>query len=156
MKPLVLLVVVLILELISFAQTSGSHAAATALRKLDATVNWNVSSAKTADVDCDGKPDTVILGSKKDTVVVGVTWGTAAKRPQLFMFPVGRPSQDGFCSNATTISVSPLDCQTNDGRPLEGCKVAAGCKAFSIPDDGCDPFNFYWDSSRGTVAWWRL
>lgn len=154
MKCLTIPVVVLILGLVASAQT-GSNAAATALRKLNTTVDWNVSSAKIADVDCDGKPDTVMLGSKKDTVVVGVVWGKASKQPQVFMFPVGRPARDEFCSNPTTIDVSPLDCQTNDSRPLPGCKVAAGCKAFSISDNNCDPFNFYWDSSRGDLSWWR-
>jgi hypothetical protein len=155
MKCLTLPVVVLIIGFVASAQT-GSNAAATALRKLNTTVDWNVSSAKAADVDCDGKPDTVILGSERDTVVVGVVWGKASKQPQVFMFPVGRPAQDGFCSNPTTINVSPLNCQTNDGRPLPGCKVAAGCRAFAIPDNDYDPFNFYWGSSRAALSWWRL
>ncbi len=128
--------------------------AQTALHKSNPTVSWNVSSATTADVDCDGKPDTVMLGSEKDKVVVGVVWGASAKQSQIFVFPVRGDTQDGFCSNPKTIEVSPLDCQSNDG-PLPGCKAATGCKAFSILDDGCDSFNFYWDSSRGTLAWWR-
>ena len=154
MKFSALVVVVLILEFVASAQTSGAGAALTVLPKLDTTVNWNIGSAKTADVDCDGKPDTVILGSEKNTVVVGVVWGTLEKKPQIFKFPVGTATQDGFCSNPTTIKVSSLDCKSNDG-PLPGCKVTPECKAFWIPDNDCDSFNFYWDSSRGTLAWWR-
>jgi hypothetical protein len=154
MKASALLLVVLILGVFSIAQMSGSEAAATALRKSRPTVSWNVGSAKMADVDCDGKPDTVMLGSEKGKVVVGVVWGSPAKPPQILVFAVSAAAQDGFCSNPKTINVSPLDCQSNYG-PLPGCKVVPACKEFSIPDNDCDPFNFYWDSSRGNLAWWR-
>jgi len=154
MKASEFLVVVLILEVFATAQMSGSQAAASALRKSSPTVSWSVGSATTADVDCDGKPDTIMLGSEKGKVVVGVVWGSPAKPPQILVFPVSAATQDGFCSNPKTINVSPLDCQSNAG-PLPGCRVAPACKAFSIPDNGCDAFNFYWDSSRGNLAWWR-
>lgn len=154
MKWLGTLILVLTLEPSTFAQTSTSKLAVTSLQKSNASVNWNVNSAKTADVDCDGKPDTVMLGSEKDKVFVGVVWGSKAKQAQIRMFPINSAAQDGFCSNPRTISISPLDCQSNDG-PLPGCKVVPGCKGFSVSDNACDPFNFYWDVTRGTLEWWR-
>lgn len=154
MKALAVLVVVLILGVFAIAQRSGSQTAVTALRKSNPGVSWQVSSSKMADVDCDGKPDTVMLGSEKGNVFVGIVWGSAAKQPQILVFPMNAARQDGFCSNPKTIDVLPLDCQSNNG-PLPGCKVAPACKALSISDNDCDPFNFYWDSSRGSLAWWR-
>jgi len=35
------------------------------------------------------------------------------------------------------------------------CKPTKGCHSFTVIDDECDSFNFYWDSSRRTLAWWR-
>src|SRR5271166_867237 len=99
MKASEFLVVVLILEVFATAQMSGSQAAASALRKSSPTVSWSVGSATTADVDCDGKPDTIMLGSEKGKVVVGVVWGSPAKPPQILVFPVSAATQDGFCSN---------------------------------------------------------
>jgi hypothetical protein len=153
LKGFVVLVVVLMVECGVSAQLSGPSAL-NALRKMRATANWNTSSAKMADFDCDGKPDMVLLGSEKDTVVVGVVWGAQSKQPQVLVFPSGRQTQNGFCSNPKKIETVPLDCQSDSG-PLPGCRAAAGCKAFSIPDNGCDAFYFYWDSSRDGVSWWR-
>ena len=76
------------------------------------STNWNSASARTADVDCDGQPDTVMLGSEKGKVVVGVVWGKA-KQPQLFVFPIGRDQQDAFCVAPTKIDIAPLDCESD-------------------------------------------
>lgn len=153
MKVSTILVVVLILPGFASAQAK-SQVAATTLQKSNAAVNWNVSLAQTADVDCDDKLDTVMLGSEKGKVVVGIVWGSPAKQPQILMFPLDSGRQDGFCSNPNTIKISPLSCESSNG-PLSGCKVRLGCKEFSVLDNQCDPFNFYWDSSRSTLAWWR-
>ena len=123
------------------------------LQKSHPEVSWNTKSAILADVTCDGKFDAVVLGSQKDTVVVGVVSG-APDKAQLFLFPIRRDTQDGFCAVPKRIEASPLDCQTDEG-PLPGCKPIKGCKEFSVIDDECDSFNFYWDSSRKSLAWWR-
>ncbi len=154
MKSSAVLIGMLIPGFIACAQTPKSKAAAAVLTKSNPTVTWNVGSAKTADVDCDGKPDTVILGFEKDKVFVGIVWGSATRQPQILVFPINSAAQEGFCSNPTTIRVSPLDCQSDHG-PLPGCEVNPSCRDFSISDNECDPFHFYWDSSRGTLAWWR-
>ena len=124
------------------------------LRHSRPSTSWDSASAKTADVDCDGKPDTVMLGSDKGKVVVGVVWGTH-KQPQLFVFPIRRDQQDGFCVAPKRIEVTPIDCESDEGS-LPGCQATKGCKAFSLSDDECDPFNFYWDAARKKLAWWRM
>ena len=141
-----------LLALAATAQGKSLGNSESALQKANPLVNWNVESAKRADFDCDGKPDTVMLGSEKDRAVVGIVWG-APKHEQILTFPVGTATQDGFSSQPKTIEVHPLDCKTEDGLPLPGCKAVPDCKIFSVPDDQSDTFNFYWDSSRGRLAW---
>ena len=67
MKKATALVVPLLLGLVAAAQGSGSQRAVNALRKVNPSVDWNASSAKTADFDCDGKADTVMIGFEKGT-----------------------------------------------------------------------------------------
>ena len=138
----------------STAQVSTTGVAVSELRKSHPSVNWNSKSATVADVTCDGKPDTVILGSEKNNVVVGVVSGANPTKIQVFSFPVSRSAQDAFCAVPTRIEVLPLDCES-EGGALPGCKPVKACRAFTVIDGECDPFNFYWDSSRKSVAWWR-
>jgi hypothetical protein len=153
MKGFLVLVVVLAVQCLASAQVSGPTAL-NALRKMRPTTDWNTGSAKMADFDCDGRPDMVLLGSEKNTVVVGVVWAAQSKQPQILVFPSGRQAQNSFCSNPKSVEIVPLDCQTDAG-PLPGCRAAAGCKAFSVADTGCDAFYFYWDASRLGVSWWK-
>lgn len=53
------------------AQLSKTEVAIRELRKSHPAVKWNSNSATIADFTCDGKPDTVVLGSEKNDVVVG-------------------------------------------------------------------------------------
>lgn len=123
------------------------------LQKSHPEVSWNSKSAILADVTCDGKFDAVVLGSPQGQGRHGVVSGHPDK-VQLFSFPIRRDTQDGFCAVPKRIEASALDCETDEG-PLLRCKPAKGCKEFRVLDDECDSFNFYWDSSRKSLAWWR-
>jgi hypothetical protein len=136
------------------AQVSKTEVAVSELRKSHPAVKWNRKSATVADVTCDGEPDTVILGSEKNNVVVGIVSGAHPNKTQVFSFPVSGATQGGFCAFPTRIEVSPLNCES-EGGALPGCKAIKACQAFTLIDDECDPFNFYWDSSRKALAWWR-
>jgi hypothetical protein len=136
------------------AQVSKTEAAISELRKSHPAVNWDMTSAVVADVTWDGKLDTVILGSEKGNVVVGAVSGAHSNKTQVFSFPVEGGTQDGFCAFPTRIEMSPLDCESEKG-PLPGCKPIKACRAFIVVDNECDPFNFYWDFSRKSLAWWR-
>jgi len=141
-------------QAIAAAHGSDSEAALNSLRNANPAVGWSASSAKTADFDCDGKADTVMLGSEKGRVVVGIVWGSPKKHPQILTFPIGTPTQDGFSEQPKTIDTFPLDCK-DDRRILPGCKTTPACRALYIRDDDTDAFNFYWDSSHGILKWWR-
>jgi hypothetical protein len=137
------------------AHGSDSQAALDSLRTANPAVDWSASSAKTADFDCDEKADTVMLGSEKGRVVVGLVWASPKKHPQILSFPIGTPTQDGFRQQPKTIDTLPLDCKDEAGRKLPGCKTTPACRAFALRDDDTDIFNFYWDSSHVTLRWWR-
>lgn len=132
-----------------------SQAALISLHEGNPKVGWRVSSAKTADFDCDGKADMVVLGSEKGRAVVGVVWGRPTKRPQIFTFSIGKSMQDAFSEQPKTIVTFPIECKEEEGKNLPGCKVIPACRTFFVRDDDTDPFNFYWDAQHGILRWWR-
>jgi hypothetical protein len=143
-----------ILSATAIAQASKPEEMVSKLQKAHPQVSWNSKSAVVADVTCDGKPDTVVLGSQKDAVVIGVVSGAHQDNIQILSFPIRRDSQDGFCAVPKRIETSSLDCDSGEG-PLPGCKPVKGCQEFSVIEEECDSFNFYWDSSRRSLVWWR-
>jgi hypothetical protein len=74
----------LLIVLTSLAATQESRAmnALATLHKLNGSVSWNLSTATAADVDCDGKLDTVLLGSEKDKVAVGIVFSSPESKVQ--------------------------------------------------------------------------
>ena len=94
------------------------------------------------------------LGTDKKAVWVAVISGKQNEKPQLLSFPIGTAAQDGFCSVPSRIRLDPHVCETPEG-PLSGCKKAKSCHDLAIIDNDCDSFNFYWDSSRKEINWWR-
>lgn len=124
------------------------------LRKTNESIRWDASTAVVADVTCDGKPDTVILGYRKQAVSVAVVSGTN-KKPTTMTFPIATGTQDSFCNRPTKIEVTGLDCESDQGA-LPGCKPEKSCHAFTVVDTECDPFNFYWNSDKKALNWWRL
>jgi hypothetical protein len=137
------------------AHGSDSQAAFNLLRSANPKVSWVSSSAKIADFDCDGKADMVMLGSEEDKVVIGVVWASPKGPPQILTFPIGTSTQDGFSEQPKSIETFPLDCKTENGRALPGCTAVPACRALYIRDDDTDAFNFYWDSSKRSLRWWR-
>ena len=87
-----------------------------------------------ADVTCDEKPDTVVLGSEKNDVIIGIVSGTPPNKTQVFSFPVRGGTQNGFCAFPTRIEISPLDCEA-EGGALPGCKPIKACRAFTVIDN---------------------
>jgi hypothetical protein len=141
---------------IAFAspQATQTDAAINELQKAHPAAKWNSKSVVLADVTCDGQPDTVVFGSEKGKVLVAEVPGGHPNKLQVFTFPVRRDRQDGFCALPTRILTAPLNCET-EGGTLSGCKTVKGCQEFAVNNDGCDPFNFYWDSSHQLLQWWR-
>jgi hypothetical protein len=142
-----------ILLAIASAQVSKPEALSK-LRETHQHVTWNSEPLAVADVLCEGKPATVILGSENKDVVIGVVSGMRSHKTEVLSFPISSGTQNGFCGFPVRITTSPLDCAPDIGA-LPGCKPVRGCRSFTVIDDECDSFNFYWDSSRRSLAFWR-
>ena len=120
-------------------------------------VNWDEKTAVSADVTCDGKADTAVIGYEEGFVWLGVIPGYAEDKqakPMTFRFTVGKDTQDSFCRVPVRIEISAIECKTEDF-DLPGCKTVKGCSALSLIDEACDAFHFYWNSSRKRLTWWR-
>jgi hypothetical protein len=117
-------------------------------------VTWQTGKAKSADVTCDGKADTIVFGTAKDSVWVGILPGNGGK-PQTMRFGLRSNRQDGFCAEPERITTSPISCSDEEMGKFPGCKVVKGCRDFTVEDNDCDSFHFYWDASKKMVRWWR-
>jgi hypothetical protein len=137
----------------------ATDSAVSVLHSAQPNVNWDHKSAVTADLTCDGKDDVAIVGyENSEAVWLGVVSGNSnAKdvKPVTMKFWVGKHSQDSFCSTPVKLETHPLDCEGDEGEKLPGCKVVKGCFDLSMNDGNCDAFNFYWDSKKKRLAWWR-
>ena len=129
------------------------------LNSAESKVKWDVTSAVIADVTCDGKPDAAIVGYENDKVVwLGVVIGgkkDIVLKPITMSFTVDSRNQTSFCSIPVHIEVQPISCKDEDIGTLPGCKEVKGCSEFSMIDNACDSFHFYWDSSKKGLVWWR-
>jgi hypothetical protein len=136
------------------AAQSKVATAVAAVRASNPKVQWDAKTAVTADITCDGIADVVVVGYDDKSVwvalVPGMKDGTLAK-PIVQQFPIDAGVQSGFCEKPVRIVVSPLVCDDD----LPGCKPTKGASDFGLYDDACDHFNFYWDSDRKTLRWWR-
>lgn len=147
-------VVSLFWSILSVGQQTSVVTALDVLRKTHPEVKWESTTAVVADVRCDGSKDTVMLGSQGTKAWVAVVPSTQSHKAQTFSFPIAGDRQNSFCSMPIRIVTKPLDCKS-DRVTLPGCKPVKSCREFSVIDNDCDPFNFYWDSSRNSFAWWR-
>ncbi|HVZ27551.1 MAG TPA: hypothetical protein VG798_02755 [Rhizomicrobium sp.] len=117
-------------------------------------VTWQTGKARTADVTCDGKADTVLFGTAKNSVWVGILPGDGGK-PQTMHFPIASGKQNGFCAEPKNVTVSPISCSDPEMGKFPGCKAVKGCQDFTVADEECDSFHFYWDANKRMIRWWR-
>ncbi len=154
MRSALVILIAISLGLATAAQVSKSDVAVNHLVKAHPEVQWDHESAAVADVNCDRKTESIVLGKQANEVVIAVVSGGRQDKPELLYFPIRADTQDGFCAMPVRIEVYSLECDSDEGS-LPGCRPAKGCQAFTVRDDECDGFNFYWNSSRKSLVWWR-
>ncbi|HYG99209.1 MAG TPA: hypothetical protein VD837_08755 [Terriglobales bacterium] len=164
----------IILMLLLAGLTVHSQVKPTAGERLKAqhpAVEWNLASAVTVDIDCDGKPDSFLWGVDKHVtrefvisdkpvrqirqeIVLGLERG-GSPRTQTENIPFRKDTgYYGFCSLPKTIEVKPLSCDWEQGL-LPGCSANNRCEALWIRDDECGEFFVFWDASRRRMIWVR-
>lgn len=129
------------------------------LHAAEPTVAWDAKTAVESDVTCDGALDTAIVGYEKNNIVwLGVVLGGQGNdviKPTTMSFTVNSENQASFCSVPVHIETQPIVCEDEDIGELPGCVQVKGCSDFSMIDNACDSFHFYWDSSQNKLVWWR-
>jgi len=119
---------------------------------------WNTKLSVKADLSCRGVGDTVVVGTSKDFVWIGIVYGQkdgdAPIKPYINFFPVTAGEQGALCAMPVRIQTSDHDCNNESGE-LPDCQPVKGCKDFSVIDDTCDPLNFYWNTKYRAMSWWR-
>lgn len=144
----------------AYAQDQGpANSAISSLSSLAPEVDWKTTTTKIADVTCDNVPDTIIIGYENNEAVwVGVVPGPTESnsvKPMIYKFQVGKHTQDSFCGTPVRIETGPIICGDEDIGDLPGCQPTKGCFDFSLVDDMCDSFHFYWDTRYKKLVWWR-
>ena len=124
------------------------------LQRTHADVKCDSNTRQLLNGLCDGSKDRVIWGSERGKVWVAVVSGKQRQNDRILSFPIAGAVQNGFCSLPSRIEIRPFNCESDQGT-LPGCKLVQSCQEFTVIDDDCDPFNFYWDSSRKSLSWWR-
>ncbi len=169
MKNSFLTIAALLLCLAADAQTGPKPAQR--LQQEYPKVEWNPDSAITADIDCDGHPDTFFWGTdpavdhtylihgKNDKhtypeIKLGFEFGNTRK-PQSLNIPFFKNTgYYGFRTTPQQIDVQPLSCEW-EGRPLPGCVANDRCQSLWIRDNqGFEAFVF-WDAERKQISWVR-
>jgi len=144
----------------AFGQNAIDPKILDALRKAAPGASWDDPLSAVADVACDGNQDTIVVGRRADVVWLGIVptaKGRNSRKPITMSWPIGHPiGENAFCAKPVHLDVYPLKCQSPDGSgDLPGCKPVKGCQGFSIYDEECDAFLFYWNSRKGSLALWR-
>lgn len=144
----------------SIARESGISKEAIGLLKAEQPkVKWDTKTTVLSDFTCDGITDSATVGYENGKAVwIGVVPGGDGKaktKPITMGFGINSMEQASFCSTPVEIDVRPIYCEDEDMGKLPGCKQIKGCSEFSMADNSCDSFNFYWDSNQSKLVWWR-
>lgn len=135
---------------------TAASTAITRLRAVQPGVRWDAKSAKSGDFNCDGAPDTAMVGyGKRGVPWIGMVPNQVGEQPTVLKFRLGNGSQDALCVTPARIVTAPIECSDRESGPLPGCRPVPGCLALSLRDDRCDDIHFYWDSDQQKLVWWR-
>src|SRR5689334_5761468 len=121
--------------IVALAQERASvESVMSALRGVNPSVSWDGRSIVSADVNCDGRIDSVAVGYQGGAIWVGLVPGgraSGSRRPVALRFPVEVNRADAFCSTPVRLEEEPRTCRTNAG-PLPGCRPAPVCVGFAV------------------------
>lgn len=111
----------------------------------------------TADIDCDGIPDTARLTYIESHVRLTVTRGKD-KTTQVLEFRLGDSmAQDALCGTEATLEIEDLDYDLTEifGEPVE-VEPSPTCKGLRLAAGECDSMHIFWNHQTRHIDWWRL
>jgi hypothetical protein len=105
-------------------------------------IQWDRSSLLTADLDCDGVPDSALLGRAGKGAAVLIVLGPAAAGSRAGVVKLA-PAE--LCGDPLALKLEDLE-----DSPKKGCK------GLSLSSGECDAFHIFWNREDGEIDWWRL
>lgn len=122
------------------------------LKKAKPRVPWDVGFHLDHNLTCTGELDYLSVSTDGESVWVGyVPSVPRASRPTIMQFPIGKWTQGSFCKLPMEMQSYPNKCEAEGGSTLPGCM--RGRWNFSLVDNECDAFNFYWDTTQKKLVW---
>lgn len=121
-------------------------------------VIWKEASSVSADINCDGIPDTAKLGFLDNYVRLLVTINPDGPS-QFIDFGLGMPSQqDAPCGRDPVLTIEYMDYDLVEifGENPEGFKRSKTCKGLNINAGECDSMHIFWNHETNHINWWRL
>ena len=111
--------------------------------------------AQVADLDCDGRPDSVAL-IRTDSLITLRVHRAAVTDPTILKISVGQ-YQNGVCSRQAVVV---LEDQRSGPDPAEfgdlpGFVPSETCMGFRVEDGDCDALHVYWNRDLQRFASWR-
>jgi len=108
-----------------------------------------------ADLDCDGRPDSVSL-MRTDSLITVTVFRAAEAEPTVLEIPVGS-YQVGVCSRQAVVV---LEDQRSGPDPeefgeLPGFVPSDTCMGFRVEDGDCDSLHVYWNRDLQRFGSWR-
>lgn len=136
--------------------TQASPSVMQRLRALDSSVVWEPQSAFVADIDCDGKADSVFVGRSTDQIDVAII---RAATPVLEGVPFGTHggAQDAMSSSKARLTLESLDYDPRDADmgEIPGFLRSKTCQGLNLDDGDTDPVHFFWNHTSHHLGWWR-
>jgi hypothetical protein len=112
-------------------------------------------AAQLADLDCDGRPDSVAL-ERTDSLITVRVYRASESNPTILEIPVGS-YQGGVCSRQAVVV---LEDQRSGPDPeefgdLPGFVPSETCMGFRVEDGDCDSLHVYWNRDLQQFGSWR-
>lgn len=135
----------------------GTSQVIQAVKRIQSTVAWDITSIVRGDLNGDGRRDAAIMGIHQQRVFVGVVLSASPRklRIEVLAFDIGTHSADAICELPAKLTMEPLECSPLDD-PLPGCRPSPKAVGLVLFGGECDPINFYWDHRNDKLAWWRV
>ncbi len=137
----------------------NARAAVSLLEAADSAVAWSADSAIIGDIDCDGLPDTALLGHGRADVRVGIVFGMT-KPPSITTIEIAPSVQTALPTANVRLVVDDMDYDpTNVAEggpgPLEGFRRSKSCVGLNLSDGDTDSMHMYWNHVAGRLDLWR-
>jgi hypothetical protein len=118
-------------------------------------VQWDAASVLSADFDCDGRRDQVLLGRSPGKVFIGLVRAVPSK-PEILEFAVDASLQAAICQEPAKVEVESLDYDPADAvGKIPGFRRSRTCRGIQLSGGDCDSVHIFWNHQTKHLGSWR-